>query len=103
MLPAPPHDPTGHTWQHSDAQLRAWVLDSAQGNGAPATYRTAMPRFAGRLTDVQVDDVLAWIKAQWPVGIQAYQAAQNPGGPGLESIPGDWQFPVTCKADWSSN
>lgn len=56
LLPAPPHDATGHTWQHSDAQLRAWVLQGPAGGGAPVGYRSAMPAYAGRLTEGQVDD-----------------------------------------------
>jgi mono/diheme cytochrome c family protein len=25
-----------------------------------------MPAFAGKLTDAQIDNVLAWIESQWP-------------------------------------
>ena len=102
LLPAPPHDVTGHTWQHSDAQLRAWILEGPAGGGAPASYRSAMPAYAGRLTDTEVDDVIAWMRSLWPPGARAWQAAQNPDGPRLDSLPGDWRLPVTCKPGWGT-
>lgn len=98
-LPAPPHDASGHTWQHSDAQLRALILQGPAGGGAPPGYASAMPAYAGRLSEAQVADVIAWLKALWPPGVQAWQAAQNPGGPGLTALPGDWRFPATCTPD----
>lgn len=63
MPAAPPHNGDGHTWHHSDDQLRATVL----GGGV------AMPAFAGRLTEEQVDDVLAYIKSWWDDEQRAYQ------------------------------
>lgn len=76
LLPAPPHDATGHTWQHSDAQLRAWVLQGPVGGGAPADYRSAMPAYAGRLTEGQVDDVIAWTKSRSPQGVRLASRAE---------------------------
>lgn len=102
LLPAPPHDATGHTWQHSDAQLRAWIVQGPAGGGSPSGYRSTMPAYAGRLGEEQVEDVIAWLKAQWPPGVRAWQAAQNPDAPGLDSLPGDWRFPVTCKPGWGA-
>ena len=95
MLPAPPHDATGHTWQHSDRELTELVLHSVTAF-APAGYRTGMPAFAGRLSEAQVAAVIAYIKSTWAPGIRAYQAAQNPGGPTLQDLGSDWLFPATC-------
>jgi mono/diheme cytochrome c family protein len=95
MLPAPPHDPSGHTWQHSDAELYRLVADSVYPFAAPG-YHSAMPAFAGRLSHAEIEAVLAYIKSTWPPGIRAYQAAQNPDGPPLTNLPGDWHFPATC-------
>ena len=95
LLPAPPHDETGHTWQHSDAELTELVAHSVQAF-APAGYKTAMPAFAGTLTPAEIQATIAYIKSTWGPGIRAYQAAQNPGGPSLAELPGDWRFPPTC-------
>lgn len=95
MLPAPPHDETGHTWQHSDAELRELVAHSVYKFAAPG-YRSAMPAFADTLDAREIDATIAYIKSTWPTGIRAYQAAQNPDGPSLAALPGDWHFPATC-------
>ena len=95
MLPAPPHDETGHTWQHSDTELRELVAHSVYGFTAPG-YRSAMPAFEGKLSPREIDASIAFIKSTWPTGVRAWQATQNPGGPSLAELPGDWHFPVTC-------
>ena len=95
MLPAPPHDRTGHTWQHSDAELTELVTHGVAAFAAPG-YRSGMPAFEGRLSPERVADVIAYIKSTWPTGIRAWQAAQNPGGPPLSDLRGDWTFPATC-------
>jgi len=95
LLPAPPHDATGHTWQHSDAELTELVAHSVV-SFAPAGYKTAMPAFEGKLTPAEIHATIAFIKSTWAPGIRAYQAAQNPGGPSLAELPGDWRFPPTC-------
>lgn len=95
MLPAPPHDPSGHTWQHSDAELTELVTNSVAAFAAPG-YRTAMPAYAERLSTAQIQAVIAYMKSTWPPGIRGWQAAQNPGGPALAELGGDWVFPSTC-------
>jgi mono/diheme cytochrome c family protein len=95
ILPAPPHDETGHTWQHSDAELTELVTHSVVAF-APAGYRTGMPAFEGKLSPEEIQATIAFIKSTWSPGIRAYQAAQNPGGPSLAELPGDWRFPPTC-------
>lgn len=66
LLPAPPHDASGHTWHHDDATLFAITkLGVAQVAGMP-DYRTAMPVYEGVLSDAEIVAVLSWIKAQWP-------------------------------------
>ena len=70
LLPAPPHDETGHTWHHADELLfRLTKLGPATIAGN--SYRSAMPGFGGVLSDEQIWSVLAYIKAQWPADIQA--------------------------------
>jgi mono/diheme cytochrome c family protein len=77
LLPAPPHDASGHTWHHPDAVL----FDITKYGVAKAAnlkdYKSAMPAFEGTLTDAQIVAVLSWIKAQWPEEIRAQQEAVN--------------------------
>ena len=94
-LPAPPHDPSGHTWQHSDTELHELVAHSVYKFAAP-DYRSAMPAFEGRLSEREISATIAYIKSTWPPGVRAYQAAQNSDGPSLAEMPGDWHFPATC-------
>lgn len=95
MLPAPPHDATGHSWQHSDAELVRLVAEGPTVNAAPG-YVSAMPSYAGRLPAADIAVVIAYIKSTWPAGIRAYQTTLNPGGPSLADLPGDWTLPPTC-------
>jgi mono/diheme cytochrome c family protein len=76
-LPAPPHDPTGHTWHHPDAVLfnitKYGVAKAANLKG----YDSAMPAFEGVLSDAEIVAVLSWIRSTWPAGIQHKQAEVN--------------------------
>lgn len=74
-LPAPPHDASGHTWHHSDAQL---LLLTKRGPGALVPgYQSDMPAFEGILDDAQISAVLAFIKSTWPSDIRARQEASG--------------------------
>ena len=57
-LGATPHNETGHTWHHPDAQLRETIINGKTGLGI-------MPPFKDKLTDAEVDAVLAYIKTWW--------------------------------------
>jgi mono/diheme cytochrome c family protein len=70
-LPAPPHDPSGHTWHHPAEQLFGIVKDGVQAF-APAGYESDMPAYAGRLSDAEIWAVLAWIKSTWPADIRSH-------------------------------
>jgi mono/diheme cytochrome c family protein len=71
LLPAPPHDASGHTWHHPDELLiRLTKLGVAEAAGI-ADYKSAMPRYAGVLSDDEIVAVLSWIKSQWPADIRA--------------------------------
>ena len=54
---APTHNETGHTWHHPDVQLKDWVL-----NGK---FPGAMPALKDKLTEEEVDAILAYIKTWW--------------------------------------
>jgi mono/diheme cytochrome c family protein len=69
-LPAPPHDRTGHTWHHPDAQL---VDITKRGPAAVVGggYQSDMPGFAGVLSDDEIVAALSYIKSTWPASIRA--------------------------------
>ena len=65
LMPAPPHDQTGHTWHHPDAMLFAITK---QGSAAVVgqAYESNMPGFEDSLSDQEIWDVLGYIKSTWP-------------------------------------
>lgn len=80
-LPAPPHDASGHTWHHPDRVLFEITRDGIAAH-APPGYESDMPAFGGRLSDVDIWAVLAFIKSTWPADIRARQdrLSQLPSG-----------------------
>ena len=70
LLPAPPHDASGHTWHHPDEVLvRITKLGVAKAANLK-DYNSAMPAYEGVLSDQEIVAVLSWIKAQWPPAIR---------------------------------
>ncbi|WP_259955352.1 c-type cytochrome [Sulfitobacter mediterraneus] len=81
VLPAPPHDRTGHTWHHDDELLfeytklgGAAALEVRGGTG----FNSGMPAFNETLTDDDVWDILAYIRSTWPEREREAQASRNP-------------------------
>ena len=94
---APAHDQSGHTWAHSDEDLFYMTRDGrfpATSSGAPSY----MPAYADFLTDQQMIEVIAFIKATWPIGLRVSQAMLNPGNAGMPPHAADteWTLPPTC-------
>ena len=58
--PAPPLDGSGHAWHHPQAQLKQTILDGTQGRGG------GMPAWRGKLSEAEVDAVIAWFQSLWP-------------------------------------
>ncbi|MCK9509806.1 MAG: c-type cytochrome [Pigmentiphaga sp.] len=69
-LPAPPHDASGHTWHHPDAQLFAMIKYGIGPVAGIADYPSDMPAYEGILSDQDITAVVAWIKSQWPAEIR---------------------------------
>ncbi|WP_294229087.1 c-type cytochrome [uncultured Shimia sp.] len=65
LMPAPPHDQSGHTWHHPDAMLFAITK---QGSAAVVGqgYESNMPGFEDSLSDQDILNVLGYIKSTWP-------------------------------------
>ena len=72
-MPAPPHDATGHTWHHSDADLFR-ITKEGVAAVIGGDYESDMPGFGDVLTDEEILAVLAYIKSTWPERQRAYQA-----------------------------
>ena len=80
ILPAPPHDATGHTWHHDNELLFEYT--KLGGKGALAArgitdFNSGMPAFAGVISDEDIWDILAFIKSTWPEREQDAQASRN--------------------------
>ena len=71
LLPAPPHDATGHTWHHDDRLLFDLTRNGTAAVIGNPNYRSAMPIFSKTLTDPQIVAVLSFIKSTWPADIRA--------------------------------
>lgn len=69
---APPLDATGPLPQRSRAALVATIKAGVQRNGEPI-----MPAWQGRLSDADIDAILAWVLAQWPAAQYEVWRAAN--------------------------
>ena len=76
-LGAAPHNESGHTWHHPDAQLKKeTIFNGKMGLGL-------MPPFKDKLTEGEVDAILSYIKTWWEEWQREGQAdisQEIPGG-----------------------
>lgn len=81
VLPAPPHDETGHTWHHDDAMLTDYTRRGGQAvlDDMGVAMTSGMPGFGAVLPDEDIAAILAFIKSQWPARIKAIQAERSGG------------------------
>ena len=70
LLPAPPHDETGHTWHHADQVLFDITKLGVVRAANLQDYQSAMPAYEGVLTDDEIIAVLSFIKSTWPDDIR---------------------------------
>ena len=95
---APAHDQTGHTWAHSDDDLFVMTKEGRFPTTA-ATATSYMPAFRDSLADDQIIAAIAFIKANWSIGLRISQAQLNPGNAGIPVAAldnDDWTLPPTC-------
>jgi mono/diheme cytochrome c family protein len=59
VYPAPPHNNEGHTWHHADSLLLEIM---ANGGSLPTS---AMPGFKDKLTQAEMEAILAYLKTMW--------------------------------------
>ena len=65
LMPAPPHDDTGHTLHHSDKYLfmiTKYGIEDIIGQ----KYPNNMPAYKDVLSDKEIISVLSYIKSTWP-------------------------------------
>lgn len=77
LLPAPPHDETGHTWHHTDDVLFGITKYGLAEFAGLEGYESAMPVYKDILSDDEIIAVLSFIKSRWPDDIQARHDAMN--------------------------
>ena len=77
MLPAPPHDKTGHTWHHADDLLFEITKYGPGVVIGDANYKSMMPAYKDILTDQDIVSVLSYIKHSWPAEEREWQDKVN--------------------------
>ena len=80
VLPAPPHDASGHTWHHDNAML--FTYTKLGGNAALAAmgvadFNSGMPGLEGVISDDDIWNILAYIQSTWPQQEREVQASRN--------------------------
>jgi mono/diheme cytochrome c family protein len=74
---APPHDGSGHTWQHSNAALFDMIKTGESLVGCVTLNSDAMPTFENDLSDEEIAAILAYIESTWPDDIRKQHADVN--------------------------
>lgn len=75
--PPPPHDSSGHTWHHADADLIEIIRRGGQAVYGSPTFTSGMPAFGDVLSEAEIDAVLAYIKTFWGDEQRDYQERLN--------------------------
>lgn len=64
VVAAPPLNGTGNEWKRKKSDLIAIIKNGAKRNNEPV-----MPGLAGRLSDQEIEDVVTWFQALWPIDV----------------------------------
>ena len=68
---APPLNGTGHTWHHDDKTLHAIIKYGLAK--LVKNYEGKMIGFENKLSDTEIDSILAYLKSFWPIEKYEYQ------------------------------
>ena len=68
---APPLNGTGHTWHHDDKTLHAIIKYGLAK--LVKNYEGKMIGFEDKLSDKEIDSILAYLKSFWPIEKYEYQ------------------------------
>ncbi|PLX37327.1 MAG: cytochrome C [Hyphomicrobiales bacterium] len=77
LLPAPPHDETGHTWHHTDDVLFGITKQGVARFAGLDDYQSSMQPFEGVLSDDEIIAVLSYIKSRWPEQVRRRHDQMN--------------------------
>lgn len=73
VVAAPPLDGSGHVWKRSKKELVAIIQKGTTRSGQPV-----MPGWKGRLSDQDIEDIIAWFQALWPAEVyERWRKAQT--------------------------
>jgi mono/diheme cytochrome c family protein len=75
-MPPPPHDDSGHTWHHSDAQL-AEIIRNGLRDPFNKTPELTMPPFNDQLSEEEIQAVIAYFKSLWSPEHRGFQKRLN--------------------------
>lgn len=64
VVAAPPLNGSGNEWKKKKVELVAVIK-----NGAKRNNEAVMPGWQGRLSDQEIDDVVTWFQALWPIDV----------------------------------
>lgn len=81
VMPAPPHDASGHSWHHDTRLLFEYIAlggQEALRRRGVTDFKSGMPQFKDALTPEEILDVLAYIRSHWPEEIRMMQARRDP-------------------------
>jgi mono/diheme cytochrome c family protein len=81
VLPAPPHNDTGHTWHHDNKLLFDYTKlggEVALTERGITNFKSGMPGFGEVISEDEIWSILAYIRSTWPERIQETQALRNP-------------------------
>lgn len=75
VVAAPPLDGSGNAWKRKKQDLIAVIKNGASRQGEPV-----MPAWKDRLSDQDIDDIMAWFQALWPSDIYTRWRKDNAAG-----------------------
>lgn len=79
-LPAPPHDPSGHTWKHADGMLYRMIKDGWR-DPFNKTQRLTMPAFGQVLSPPEIRAVIEYLKTLWTPEQRRFQHDESVRSP----------------------
>ena len=97
-LPAPPHDPSGHTWKHADGMLYRMIRNGWR-DPFNKTHHLTMPAFGQTLSPAEIRAVIEYLKTLWTPEQRRFQrdeSARNPYPPEAHGVrPGEKRGRIT--------